>query len=56
MIEYAFTELNAVKLYAGHHPHNIGSRKLLVRLGFQYIGDNFYEPTGLYHPSYEMNH
>lgn len=55
VIGYAFTELNAVKLYAGHHPQNAGSRKLLARLGFQYIGDNFYEPTGLYHPSYEMN-
>ncbi len=54
VIQYAFTELNAVKLYAGHHPQNIGSRKLLSRLGFQYIGDDFYEPTGLYHPSYEM--
>jgi len=54
VIQYAFTELNAIKLYAGHHPQNIGSRKLLARLGFQYIGDNFYEPTGLYHPSYEM--
>ncbi len=54
VIQYAFTELDAVKLYAGHHPKNDGSRKLLTRLGFQYIGDNFYEPTGLYHPSYEM--
>jgi Acetyltransferases, including N-acetylases of ribosomal proteins len=55
VIQYTFTELNAVKLIAGHHPENIGSKKLLIRLGFQYIGDNFYEPTGLYHPSYEMN-
>ncbi|QHQ59572.1 GNAT family N-acetyltransferase [Anaerocolumna sedimenticola] len=55
VIQYAFSELNAVKLYAGHHPENINSRKLLTRLGFQYIGDNFYEPTGLYHPSYELN-
>ena len=54
VIQYAFTELDAVKLYAGHHPKNDGSRKLLTRLGFQYIGNNFYEPTGLYHPSFEM--
>ena len=54
VIQYAFTTLNTVKIYAGHHPQNIGSRKLLMRLGFQYIGDNFYEPTGLYHPSYEI--
>lgn len=24
------------------------------KLGFIYIGDEFYEPTGLYHPSYEL--
>jgi len=54
VIHYCFSKLNADKLFAGHHPHNVGSKKLLVRLGFQYIGDNFYEPTGLYHPSYEM--
>lgn len=54
VIQYAFSELRAVKLYAGHHPQNINSRKLLARLGFQYIGDNFYETTGIYHPSYEL--
>ncbi len=54
VIQYAFKELKTAKLYAGHHPQNTGSKKLLTKLGFQYIGDNFYEPTGLYHPSYEM--
>lgn len=29
-------------------------KNLLGNLGFTYIGDKFYEPTGLYHPSYEM--
>lgn len=51
---YAFKELNAKKLFAGHNPNNIASRKLLLKLGFAYIGDEFYEPTGLYHPSYEL--
>lgn len=54
VIKYFFTVVNGDKLFAGHHPQNMGSKKLLIRLGFQYIGDNFYEPTGLYHPSYEM--
>lgn len=53
VIEYAFTVLKAEKLFAGHNPNNIKSRKLLEKLGF-YIGDEFYEPTGLYHPSYEL--
>jgi len=53
-INYSFDVLKVDKLYAGHHPQNKASEKLLLRLGFQYIGLNFYEPTGLYHPSYEL--
>ena len=30
------------------------SSKVLHKLGFHYIGDEFYEPTGLNHPSYEL--
>ena len=54
VIEYAFTVLKANKLFAGHNPNNNKSQKLLNKLGFIYIGDEFYEPTGLYHPSYEL--
>jgi len=54
VIEYAFCVLNAKKLFAGHNPDNSKSRKLLEKLGFTYIGDEYYEPTGLYHPSYEL--
>lgn len=54
VIDYSFTVLKANKLYAGHHPQNEASKKLLTKLGFQYIGENFYEGTGLYHPSYEL--
>lgn len=57
VIDYSFTAFKADRLYAGHHPLNEASEKLLTKLGFQYIGKNFYEPTGLYHPSYELvNH
>lgn len=52
--DYSFSILHAEKLFAGHNPQNMASRKLLVSLGFSYIGDIFYEPTGLYHPSYEL--
>lgn len=54
VIEYAFTVLKAKKLFARHNPNNIKSRKILNKLGFVYVGDEFYEPTGLYHPSYEL--
>ncbi len=53
VMDYAFRNLKAQKLFAGHNPKNIASKKLLGKLGFTYIGDEFYEPTGLYHPSYE---
>ena len=52
MIKYAFEELGAEKLFAGHNPDNTASSKLLKKLGFHYTGDEYYEPTGLYHPSY----
>ncbi len=54
VMRYAFTRLDAETLFAGHHPKNIASQKLLNKLGFTYIGDEFYGPTGLYHPSYEL--
>lgn len=54
-INYSYEILNVTKLYAGHHPQNKASEKLLSKLGFQFIGANLYEPTGLYHPSYELN-
>lgn len=55
VISYAFTVLHADALFAGHNPANTASQKVLQKLGFHYIGKEFYEPTGLYHPSYELN-
>jgi len=52
VIGYAFSVLRAEKIFAGHHPQNIASKSLLVRLGFQPVGAVFYAPTGLSHPSY----
>ena len=46
--------LNATAIFAGHNPKNTASCYVLEKLGFQYIGDEYYEPTGLYHPSYEL--
>jgi [ribosomal protein S5]-alanine N-acetyltransferase len=54
VIAYAFDELNATALFAGHHPANEASRQVLVRLGFRYTHDEFYPPTGLKHPSYRL--
>lgn len=54
VIHYAFEQLHAEELIAGHHPDNLSSKKILKRLGFYYIGDKFYPPTKLKHPSYVL--
>ena len=51
-IGYAFETLHADSIFAGHHPDNIASKKVLQRLGFEETGKEYYKPTGLYHPSY----
>jgi RimJ/RimL family protein N-acetyltransferase len=53
-IDYAFNTLMVNSLFAGHHPGNTASQHLLRQLGFRYTHDEFYSPTGLNHPSYEI--
>jgi RimJ/RimL family protein N-acetyltransferase len=55
VIDYAFNTLMVNSLFAGHNPNNAASRHLLRQIGFRYTHDEFYSPTGLNHPSYEMN-
>ena len=57
VIAFAFNELNfdwlnVQALFAGHNPRNQASGRLLKKLGFRYTHDEYYEPTGLDHPSY----
>ena len=52
VIKYSFEELKANDLFAGHHPKNESSKKILTKMGFNLVGEEFYEPTGLMHPSY----
>ena len=52
VIDYAFETLNANDLFAGHNPDNLGSATVLNKLGFHYTHDEYYEPTGRFHPSY----
>lgn len=54
IINYSFTDLNIKELFAGHNPYNKASENLLKKIGFSYLRDEFYEPTGLYHPSYSL--
>jgi ribosomal-protein-alanine N-acetyltransferase len=52
IIAFAFETLGAQALFAGHHPANEASRRVLSKLGFQFTHLEFYAPTGLQHPSY----
>jgi RimJ/RimL family protein N-acetyltransferase len=52
VIDHAFDALSATSLFAGHHPDNAASARLLEKLGFRYDRHEFYAPTGREHPSY----
>lgn len=52
VIAHAFGPLDLLALFAGHHPDNRASRRLLLRLGFRHTHDELYPPTGLRHASY----
>jgi len=52
VIEYAFDNQLAKAIFAGHHPDNRASRNTLLKLGFIGTAAQYYQPTGLYHPSY----
>ena len=56
VIQMAFDDLHAEGLFAGHNPKNLASGKVLSKLNFRYIRDEFYAPTGLYHPYYELKY
>ncbi|HEV2687367.1 MAG TPA: GNAT family N-acetyltransferase, partial [Bryobacteraceae bacterium] len=55
VIRYAAEAIGAKTLFAGHHPSNDRSRRVLEKLGFQPIGVEFHPPTGLMHPSYHLS-
>ena len=52
VIAFAFETLGASALFAGHHPANDASRRVLEKLGFRLTHQERYPPTGLMHPSY----
>lgn len=52
VIEYGFANLGAEALFAGHHPDNHNSARVLLKLGFEYAGHEVYPPTGWIEPTY----
>jgi RimJ/RimL family protein N-acetyltransferase len=55
VVKHAFEELELPALRAGHHPEHRNSKKILLKLKFQFVHEVFYQPTGLMHPTYELN-
>ena len=53
-IDHAFRVLGVAALFAGHHPDNDASRRLLEKLGFRWTHDELYGPSGRMHPCYEL--
>lgn len=54
VLRHAFETLPIQALFAGHHPENHDSRRVLEKLGFQYIGMEYFPPTDLSHLSYRL--
>ncbi|HLY43086.1 MAG TPA: GNAT family N-acetyltransferase [Terracidiphilus sp.] len=53
-IEFGFARLGASAIFAGHHPENAASRKVLLKLGFRYTGDAVFPETGILEPTYRL--
>jgi [ribosomal protein S5]-alanine N-acetyltransferase len=54
VIKYGWHTLGAPALFAGHHPENLASKRVLEKLGFVYTHDEIYPPTGLMNPGYRL--
>jgi ribosomal-protein-alanine N-acetyltransferase len=54
VIAYAFGSLGAKSLSAGHHPQNLASKKVLEKLGFRFMYDEFFPTLGMDIPYYRL--
>ena len=54
VISHAFGSFGACQLFAGHNPQNEPSRRTLLRLGFRFLREEHYAPTGWMHPMYTL--
>jgi [ribosomal protein S5]-alanine N-acetyltransferase len=52
---HARDALGAQGLFAGHHPENLASQKVLKKLGFHFTHTELYPPTGKMHPNYSLD-
>jgi [ribosomal protein S5]-alanine N-acetyltransferase len=54
-LAHAQNTLSARGFFAGHHPENLASRKILQKLGFHFTHVELYPPTGKIHPCYSLD-
>jgi len=54
VVRHAFGDLGLTSLLSGHNPANHASRRVLEKLGFNWLRDELFEGTGLVHPLYEL--
>jgi [ribosomal protein S5]-alanine N-acetyltransferase len=54
-VRHAFDVLSVKAIFAGHHPENSASQRVLEKLGFQRTHTEHYPPTGLQHPCYLLS-
>jgi [ribosomal protein S5]-alanine N-acetyltransferase len=52
VINLARESIRAARLFAGHHPENLATRKVLEKLGFHFTHEELYPPTGKMHLCY----
>jgi [ribosomal protein S5]-alanine N-acetyltransferase len=54
VVAHAFDALGVAALFALHHPDNVGSGRVLEKVGFEYSHYELYAPTGLMHRGYVL--
>src|ERR1700730_6636352 len=54
VIDFAFGTIGAKSLSAGHHPQNLASKKVLEKLGFRYMHDEFFATLEMDIPYYQL--
>lgn len=54
VIAFAFEYLHLEYLDIRHHPDNVGSRRVIEKNGFTYVGDTFFKHYDMDIPSYKM--
>jgi len=54
VLAHAFSSSSVEAIFAGHHPSNEASRRVLGKVGFEYVGDEFYAPSGVVEPIYVL--